>query len=81
MLAFLLRPGGRITAVCGLAASAFLAGNLLLPFSPGALDGLEYALAAALALLGAALYRFRDRSLTDEERAARILGAADGDRR
>ena len=67
-------PGGRITAVCGLAASVFLAGNLLLPFSPGALDGLEYALAAALALLGAALYRFRDRSLTDGERAARILG-------
>ena len=74
-------PGGKVTAVCGLAASVFLAGNLLVPFSPGALDGLEYALAAALALLGAALYRFRDRSLTDGERAARILGAAGGDRR
>ena len=42
-------PGGRVTAVLGVAASVFLAGNILLPFSPGALDGLEYALAAALA--------------------------------
>ena len=67
-------PGGRVTAVCGVAASAFLAGNLLLPFSPGALSPLEYALAAALAALGAVLYRFRDRTLSDGERAARILG-------
>lgn len=69
-------PGGRLTAVCGVIASLFLAGNLLLPFSPGALSGLEYALAAALALLGALLYRLRDRTLSDGERAARILGAA-----
>ena len=69
-------PGGRLTAVCGVIASLFLAGNLLLPFSPGALSGLEYALAAALAVLGALLYRLRDRTLSDGERAARILGAA-----
>ena len=69
-------PGGRITAVCGILASVFLAGNLLVPFSPGALNGLEYALAAALAVLGLVLYHFRDRSLSDTERARRILGAA-----
>ena len=67
-------PGGRITAVCGILASVFLAGNLLVPFSPGALNGLEYALAAALAVLGLVLYHFRDRSLSDTERARRILG-------
>ena len=67
-------PGGRITAVCGIIASVFLAGNLLVPFSPGALSPLEYALAAALAALGLALYHFRDRTLSDAERAQRILG-------
>ena len=69
-----LMPGGKITAVCGLVASVFLVGNLLIPFSPGALDALEYVLAAALTLLGLFLYHFRDRSLTDRERAGRILG-------
>ena len=69
-----LATGGRITAVCGILASVFLAGNLLVPFSPGALNGLEYALAAALAVLGLVLYHFRDRSLSDTERARRILG-------
>ena len=34
------------------------------------------ALAAALAVLGLVLYHFRDRSLSDTERARRILGAA-----
>ena len=67
-------PGGRVTAVLGTAASLFLAGNLLLPFSPGALDGLEYALAALLAVLGCLLYRLRDRSVSDREREGRILG-------
>ena len=67
-------PGGRITAVCGILASVFLAGNLLVPFSPGALNGLEYALAAALAALGMVLYHFRDRTLSDAQRAQRILG-------
>ena len=67
-------PGGRVTAALGAAASAFLAGNILLPMSPGALNGLEYALAAALTLLGAVLYRFRDRSLTPGERAALVFG-------
>ena len=69
-----LMPGGKVTAVCGLVASVFLVGNLLIPFSPGALDALEYVLAAALTLLGLFLYHFRDRSLTDRERAGRILG-------
>ena len=68
-------PGGRITAVCGIIASVFLAGNLLVPFSPGALSPLEYALAAALAALGLALYHFRDRSLSDAQRTERILGS------
>ena len=67
-------PGGRVTAVLGVAASVFLAGNILLPFSPGALDGLEYALAAALAALGVLLYGFRDRTLSDEAREALIFG-------
>lgn len=67
-------PGGRVTAVLGTAASVFLAGNILFPLSPGALDGLEYALAAALAVLGMVLYRFRDRSLSDGEREALIFG-------
>ena len=67
-------PGGRITAVCGIIASVFLAGNLLVPFSPGALSPLEYALAAALAALGMVLYQFRDRTLSDAQRAQRILG-------
>ena len=67
-------PGGRITAVCGILASVFLAGNLLVPFSPGALSPLEYALVAALAALGLALYHFRDRTLSDAQRAQRILG-------
>ena len=67
-------PGGRITAVCGIIASVFLAGNLLVPFSPGALSPLEYALAAALAALGMVLYHFRDRTLSDAQRAQRILG-------
>ena len=67
-------PGGRVTAVLGVAASVFLAGNILLPFSPGALDGREYALAAALAALGVLLYGFRDRTLSDEAREALIFG-------
>ena len=67
-------PGGRVTAVLGVAASVFLAGNILLPFSPGALDGLEYALAAALAALGVLLYGFRDRTLSDGAREALIFG-------
>ena len=61
--------------MCGIIASLFLAGNLLLPFSPGALSPLEYALAAALAALGLALYHFRDRSLSDAQRTERILGS------
>lgn len=61
-------PGGRVTAVCGVAASVFLAGNLLLPFSPGAMGRLEYAVTALLALVGLALYRSRDRSVTDGTR-------------
>ena len=69
-------PGGRVTAVLGVAASVFLAGNILLPFSPGALDGLEYALAAALAALGVLLYGFRDRTLSDGAREALIFGGA-----
>ena len=69
-------PGGRVTAVLGVAASLFLAGNLLLPMSPGALDGLEYGLAALLAALGAALYRLRDRSVSRAEREKRIFGGA-----
>ncbi|MBM6924931.1 APC family permease [Pseudoflavonifractor phocaeensis] len=69
-------PGGRVTAVLGVAASLFLAGNLLLPMSPGALDGLEYGLAALLAALGAALYRLRDRSVSRVEREKRIFGGA-----
>ena len=54
-------PGGRVTAVLGEGASVFLAGNVLLPFSPGALDGLEYALAAALAV---SLLGIRSRALS-----------------
>ena len=61
-------------ALLGLLASLFLAGNILLPFSPGALDPLEYVLALVLALLGAGLYRSRDRSLSNEAREAEMFG-------
>ena len=67
-------PGGRPMALLGLLASLFLAGNILLPFSPGALDPLEYVLALVLALLGAGLYRSRDRSLSNEAREAEMFG-------
>ena len=42
--------------------------------SPGALDPLEYVLALVLALLGAGLYRSRDRSLSNEAREAEMFG-------
>ena len=67
-------PGGRVTAVLGVLASVFLAGNILIPVSPGALSGLEYALAAALAALGWGLYQFRDRSVSPAERQKRVFG-------
>ena len=69
-------PGGRITAVLGAAASVFLAGNLLLPMSPGGLDGLEYALSALLAGVGVLLYLGRDRSVTRQEQERLIFGDA-----
>lgn len=67
-------PGGMVTAVLGAAASVFLAGNILLPMSPGALNGLEYALAALLAVLGVGLYLRRDRSVSPQEQEKRIFG-------
>lgn len=67
-------PGGRLTAAFGTIASVFLAGNILLPMSPGALGGLEYLLSALLAALGMVLYRLRDRSLSGAEREALIFG-------
>ena len=67
-------PGGRVTAVFGVLASVFLAGNILLPMSPGALSGLEYGLAAALAALGWMLYQFRDRSVGAGEQEKLIFG-------
>ena len=63
-----------VTAVLGVLASVFLAGNILLPMSPGALSGLEYALAAALAVLGWVLYQFRDRSVGAAEQEKLIFG-------
>ena len=67
-------PGGRPMAAFGVLAALFLAGNILLPFSPGALTPLEYLLALGLSALGSGLYRLRDRSLTRQEREALILG-------
>ena len=67
-------PGGRPMAAFGVLAALFLAGNILLPFSPGALTPLEYLLALGLTALGGGLYHLRDRSLTREEREALILG-------
>lgn len=67
-------PGGRPMAVFGVIASLFLAGNILLPFFPGALGGLEYTVTAALVLVGAALYRFRDRTVTDRLREKEMFG-------
>lgn len=67
-------PGGRPVAAFGVLAALFLAGNILLPFSPGALTPLEYLLALGLTALGSGLYRLRDRSLTRQEREALILG-------
>lgn len=67
-------PGGRVTAVFGGVASVFLAGNILLPMSPGALNGLEYTLAALLAVLGMGLYSRRDRSVSPREQEKRIFG-------
>ena len=67
-------PGGTPMAAFGVLAALFLAGNILLPFSPGALTPLEYLLALGLTALGSGLYRLRDRSLTRQEREALILG-------
>ena len=67
-------PGGRPMAAFGVLAALFLARNILLPFSPGALTPLEYLLALGLTALGSGLYRLRDRSLTRQEREALILG-------
>ena len=58
-------PGGRPMAAFGVLAALFLAGNILLPFSPGALTPLEYLLALGLTALGSGLYRLRDRSLCE----------------
>lgn len=69
-----LMPGGRPMAVLGLLASLFLAGNILLPFSPGALGPIEYLLAAALTVAGCLLYRSRDRSVTNARRAGEMFG-------
>ena len=67
-------PGGRPMAAFGVLAALFLAGNILLPFCPGALTPPEYLLALGLTALGSGLYRLRDRSLTRQEREALILG-------
>ena len=66
-------PGGKPMAAFGVLASVFLAGNILLPFSPGALNALEYAVTAVLAALGALLYRGRDRRVPDEAREAEMF--------
>ena len=67
-------PGGKPMAALGLLASLFLAGNILLPFSPGALSALEYAIAALLALLGGLLYHLRDRTVTASLREDKMFG-------
>lgn len=58
----------------GSAASLFLVGNILLPMSPGALSGLEYGVSLALLAAGAALYRFRDTSVSGAEQERLIFG-------
>ena len=67
-------PGGKLTVVLGSAAALFLVGNILLPMSPGALSGLEYGVSLALLAAGAALYRFRDTSVSGAEQERLIFG-------
>ena len=67
-------PGGRVTAVLGILASLFLTLNLVLPFSPGGMGGLDYLLAGVLASVGAFLYHGRDRAVTDAGRRRRMFG-------
>ena len=67
-------PGGRVTAVLGILASLFLTLNLVLPFSPGGMGGLDYLLAGALTAVGAFLYHGRDRAVTDADRRRRMFG-------
>ena len=67
-------PGGRVTAALGILASLFLTLNLVLPFSPGGMGGLDYLLAGVLAVVGALLYHGRDRAVTDADRRRRMFG-------
>lgn len=67
-------PGGKPMAIFGVVASLFLAGNILLPFSPGALNGLEYAITGVLIVAGRLLYHFRNRGVTDVARNGEMFG-------
>ena len=68
-------PGGKPLMYVGLLVSVILLGLMLIPSSPAALIWpVEYITLAIMIVLGIVLYVMRDKSLSEEERAKRILG-------
>lgn len=69
-------PGGKGLMYVGLSFGIILLGLMLVPQSPAALAWpLEYILLFVLIIIGAFLYLFRDKSITETERQQRILGS------
>lgn len=69
-------PGGKPMMMYGAIVSVVLLFAMLVPGSPAALGWpSEYILLIVLLLMGVGLYTFRDKSMSEDERAELILGS------
>ena len=69
-------PGGMVVAYLGVVVGILMVFAMLYPKSPAALRWpVEYILLVVLLIIGVILYSFRNKSMTEKERAKLILGS------